>query len=340
MMKQRVATLISMLRAGRVASVVLALWLSAVQTASIAGSFPVVGQVDDADANASQKDHDHKEHTSQLSDKEVLKLQAEKRDSIDRLEKTAAEIARQWHARQARNQSQEGPSDGGQSRKSDPNPNGQVGGFSESGGTTNTVESSSGDQSSQVSLPPNPLESSDPSSDADSQPAMNPGGVGDGAVPEDSAVSTGSESGMDSLNESAGDAEGQADPSVSMAPVSSVVDGPIDRLALATSLYATDQLRECLKILEAVELRPLSIEDRQWHDYLAASAYRKLGNLSEAESLYRSVLQRSSSTWVSKAARWWLDHVEEKAQLELKLEQVQTTIGNWRKEIDVLKSAN
>ncbi|MEP3482282.1 MAG: CDC27 family protein [Fuerstiella sp.] len=253
--------------------------------------------------------------------KEVLKLQAEKRDSMDRLEKNAAEIARKWRARQA----QEQASKSGQSKK----PSGQE--KQGSGTKTQTEPNANQGMGKANSEPegPNPL--------------------------LDSGKAEANTAGADAIDNSTGSDDAAAkkvemkaemkpsvmsDPAVRVASGTGFVDGPIDRLALATSLYATNQFRECLKILEAVELRPLSTEDRQWHDYLMASCYRKLGNRDEAEDYYRSVLQRSSSTWVSAAARWWLGHMDEKSQLQTKLEKVQITMENWRKEIDVLKSAN
>lgn len=305
------------------ASAFLVLSFGVAQSSAFGGSHPAANQTGDGDPKAQFKGLDDAQ-VSKLSDKEVLKLQAEKRDSIDRLEKTAAEIARKWRARQA----QDRAANGGQPQPQPPGP--KIDGANESKNMTDSQVKNQTDQSGQEPSGPNPLQPLDAAPSADS--------VGDSNG--NSEMANTPDAGMESKNENLPEADVQVDPSVRGASVSSVVNGPIDRLALGTSLYATDQFRECLKILEAVELRPLSVEDRQWHDYLAASCYRKLGDRSEAEDHYRSVLQRSTSTWVSTAARWWLEHTDEKSQLELKLEQVQTTVGNWRKEIDVLKSAN
>lgn len=282
---------------------VFVLCFGVAESSIFGGLLPEQGQVDDDHAKA------------------VLKLQAEKRDSMDRLEKNAAEIARKWREREAQKQA----SNGGQSQKSD-GPGSQAG-----GGNANAKESAKEGVKEGVSKASEEPEGANPLQQFDSGEVNTPS--------TDAAAQT-----TNSVDTSASKTEAVpsvgADPVVRVASVSGIVDGPIDRLALATSLYATNQLRECLKILEAVELRPLSVEDRQWHDYLVASCYRKLGNRSEAEDYYRSVLQRSSSTWVSTAARWWLGHIDETSQLKTKLEKVQTTVANWRKEIDVLKSAD
>lgn len=250
---------------------------------------------------------------SVLTDEEVLRLKAEKQDSIDRLEKTASEIARRWKEKQARKTA-------GGVQKNDPK-------------SGSTLENSQDDSKSASHNPSKKSpESADPSEDAKASDI----GTADAGQPVMGNEMPGkTKSTAESSSQDKQDAG-----SVSAIPVPSIVDGPIDRLALATSLFATKELRECLKILEAVELRPLSVEDQQWHDYLAASCYRDLGNRSEAEGMYRSVLQRSSSTWVSAAARWWLDHIDERAELEQKLQDVETTLDNWRMEIDALKKAN
>lgn len=291
----------------RVITVIVVLCLCINQSWLVGGVCFAANQTNQSDAK------------EQAADKEVLKLQAEKQDSIDRLKNNAAEIARKWRARQAQGQRLQGD----KSEKFDSGPDKSM--------------SSSG--ASDVEQQPSPAKS-DQTLPEESFPSVNqiPSGT-DAVASEMNATNTGA----DSMMSPAGSADQlnlENDPAVQAVSLPSIVDGPIDRLALATSLYATDQFRECLKILEAVELRPLSVEDRQWHDYLAASSYRKLGDQAEAEDHYRSVLQRSTSTWVSTAARWWLGHMDEITQLELKIQQVQNTIENWRKEIDVLKSPN
>ena len=248
---------------------------------------------------------------------QVLKLQAEKRDSMDRLEKNAAAIARKWRARHAQEQVL---NEGELQKSSDMKCQGS--------GSKISPEQSAKEVMDDVFIELPPPRSLPESHSVESHTAGAQ--MMDKTSPSDDAAA----------NQPAVKSSVMSDPAVRVASGTGFVDGPIDRLALATSLYATNQFRECLKILEAVELRPLSTEDRQWHDYLFASCYRKLGNRGDAEDYYRSVLQRSSSTWVSAAARWWLGHIDEKAQLKTKLARVQTTVENWRKEIDVLKSAN
>lgn len=280
---------------------------------------------------AAQSNADDSRPNSVLSDEEVLKLQTEKQDSIDRLEKTASEIARLWKEKQARKAAETSKSDPPKSK-------------------TGTADNKSSEQNSGIPTTVDSGENAAPnySGKTDADPSESTGDSspspskdGSSATPSLQGAADGSSSTQQADSPDLTQPKSESEPkSIAATPATTVVDGPIDRLSLATSLFATKELRECLRILEAVNLRPLSVEDRQWHDYLAASCYRDLGNRSEAESMYRSVLKRSSSTWLSAAARWWLDHIDERADLEQKLEVVQTKIENWRKEVDVLKSAN
>lgn len=291
-------------------------------------------QPKDSPANSVIEPNAEQVKSSQAADAAVLKLQAEKQDSIDRLEKTASEIARKWRARQAKLQELK-----------------ERAAASKGDGTQSTVAAGTDSKdtiSEQLAATPKvpdpdgkkpagtPPEIPDPSE----QPGFDqiPGGTSESPI-EVTEDSDKTQIGVEEPGSERPSDESSEDSSHPL-QTSSIVSGPIDRLALATSLFATNELRECLKILEAVDLRPLSLEDKQWHDYLQASCYRKLGNRSEAESLYRSVLKRSNTTWLSKAARWWLQHINDQAQLKLKQDQVQQTLANWRKEIDNLKSAH
>ena len=122
--------------------------------------------------------------------------------------------------------------------------------------------------------------------------------------------------------------------------VESAFDGPIDRMALATSLFATGDLRECLQTLEAVDRTQLSTENQDWCEYVAACCFRKLGNLPEAESRYRQLLGHTEVTWIADAARWWLDHLNEQQKLRGDLEQLSMTLKAWQGEIDGLRDAD
>lgn len=122
--------------------------------------------------------------------------------------------------------------------------------------------------------------------------------------------------------------------------VAAAVHGPIDRLALATSLFGTASYRECLQTLEVVDRESLSAENTDWCDFLAASCYRKLGKLPEAESRYRKLLGQTEIEWLANTTRWWLDHMSEQQKLRTDLNQLTMNLNAWKEEIDALRTTN
>lgn len=118
------------------------------------------------------------------------------------------------------------------------------------------------------------------------------------------------------------------------------ISGPIDRLALATSLFATKQYAGCLKVLDALEKETLSAESQDWCLYMTACCFRKQGALSEAESGYRTIVNQSKTRWLVDASRWWLSHLNDQQKLTEDLTQVNTTLDTWQKEIHAIKNSN
>ena len=120
----------------------------------------------------------------------------------------------------------------------------------------------------------------------------------------------------------------------------SVVEGPIDRLALAGSLLATGQHFACQQVLDAVDVEGLSPSQRSWFEYLRASIARQQGDVSEAENLYRGVLDQPGENWIGEVAKWWLDHLDEQRRITADLSQLDDTLKQWRTEIDALRAAD
>lgn len=118
------------------------------------------------------------------------------------------------------------------------------------------------------------------------------------------------------------------------------ISGPIDRLALATSLFATKQYAGCMKALDALDKETLSAESQDWCLYMSACCYRKQGELSEAESGYRTIVNKSETRWLVEASRWWLSHLNDQQKLTADLTQVNTTLDTWQKEIHAIKNSN
>lgn len=107
------------------------------------------------------------------------------------------------------------------------------------------------------------------------------------------------------------------------------LDGPVDRFALATSLFAVGHFSESLQAIDAVQLADLTTEEQIWLDYLRAGCHRQLGATSEANRLYRRIVANPESDWVGELSRWWLDHSSEKQKLSADYLTLANALKQW-----------
>lgn len=114
------------------------------------------------------------------------------------------------------------------------------------------------------------------------------------------------------------------------------VEGPIDRFALATSLFGTGEFEVCLQVLQETDRSVLPRPDQVWAQYLEAGCHRKCGRIEEAKVVYRRILAEKDADWVGVLARWWLDNLEEKARLQADVARLTETLTAWEKEIETL----
>jgi hypothetical protein len=200
----------------------------------------------------------------------------------------------------------------------------------------------------------------DQASDATASESGNALGASPGMERESDPATDNSEPGTSEVQNGGTAAPGQNDPErpsadntalgagdaggvVVMSPEefnASPISGPIDRLALATSLFATKQHAGCLKVLDALDKETLSAESQDWCLYMMACCLRMQGELNEAESGYRTLVNKSETRWLVEASRWWLRHLNDQQKLTQDLMQVNTTLDTWQKEIHALKKSN
>lgn len=115
-----------------------------------------------------------------------------------------------------------------------------------------------------------------------------------------------------------------------------VVEGTIDRFALATSLFGTGQVETCLDVLRHTDVSSLPREDQIWAMYMQACCHRKCGRLDEARQWYRRILAEKDADWVGQLASWWLDAIDAKKQLQSDVDRLKETLTAWEEEIDQL----
>lgn len=113
-----------------------------------------------------------------------------------------------------------------------------------------------------------------------------------------------------------------------------VVEGPIDRLSLADSLFASGETELALQIYNEVDAAPLAEEDRRWRDYQLAGCYRRLKDHAEAERRYRALAGLEDGGWYADQSRWWLDSLTARKKLETDLERVTQTIQAMEQQLN------
>ncbi|MEZ6123117.1 MAG: hypothetical protein R3C49_08090 [Planctomycetaceae bacterium] len=265
-------------------------------------------------------------------------LQKQKQESMEELHHRAAELARSWRARKAREALAElRAAERQQELEAEKRLQEQA-----AAAGANAAQPGPMDQTGSASLsgalnsPPNPTQDPQTAAHGTGPSDHTPANVAETSPLQGQPGENQPEVELETAAHSATGAE-VVTPEAA-APESVVpVDGPIDRLALATSLFATHQYRECLQTLESVVPDELSEENRDWVGYLSASCFRKLDNFPEAESRYRELLDKNRTPWISAGARWWLDHLNEQQKVRTEIAQLNSTIDAWKEEINGLK---
>jgi len=112
-----------------------------------------------------------------------------------------------------------------------------------------------------------------------------------------------------------------------------IVEGTIDRFALATSLFGTGQTELCLDVLKHVDVKQLSREDQIWVEYMQASCHRRAGRIDLAQQSYRRILAERDADWIGELARWWLDAMDARKQLQSNVVRLSETLAAWEEEI-------
>lgn len=120
---------------------------------------------------------------------------------------------------------------------------------------------------------------------------------------------------------------------------SSVVEGAIDRLALANSLFGAGEYELALRALKEIPAKSLAREDKIWAEYLQACCRRKQGQVAEAQKIYRRLLAEPDVGWVGELSRWWLDHLDARARLAADSQNLSETLTAWEQEIAKYESS-
>lgn len=109
-----------------------------------------------------------------------------------------------------------------------------------------------------------------------------------------------------------------------------ILSAPVLSLELGHSLALTGnyaQAIQCYESLLATELNPV---EQNWLRCLAANCYRLKKDLASAERIYREIVSSKDHSFPSDHAKWYLDHVTRRKQLESALQAIETELDSFR----------
>ncbi len=107
---------------------------------------------------------------------------------------------------------------------------------------------------------------------------------------------------------------------------SALVEGPVDRIGLADNLYGMGEIVIALQMYDNVETTALSVAEKHWITFQSASCLRRLNRIPEAQERYRRLAGEKDAGWLAKAAMWWLDHIDQRSEVESQIRRYQELI--------------
>jgi hypothetical protein len=99
-----------------------------------------------------------------------------------------------------------------------------------------------------------------------------------------------------------------------------VISTPVNSFELANSLLATKNYKQALKSYHALLKEDNSLHDENWIRCMMANCFRMLGDNPKAEALYRDVLESKEKSHTVVYAKWFLDHLTQRRNLNEQLQ--------------------
>ncbi|MEZ6064987.1 MAG: hypothetical protein R3B90_04615 [Planctomycetaceae bacterium] len=122
------------------------------------------------------------------------------------------------------------------------------------------------------------------------------------------------------------------------AALPAVVPGEVDRLALADSLFAAQQISAAYDIYQALQTASFTPEEQFWILSQRAACLRRSGDDAAAEKLYREIIAGNSEGWLGDSARWWLTTVDVRRRLEANSAKLADILDTLSAEADNARS--
>jgi len=112
------------------------------------------------------------------------------------------------------------------------------------------------------------------------------------------------------------------------APVPEIItESAVDRVALADSLFGSDQFEIALKLYLELDATRHNPATRMWIRYQVAACSRRLHNYDRARKYYRIVAGDKSDSLYPKLARWWLDVIQRRISYESQQEDLRAQLN-------------
>ena len=114
-------------------------------------------------------------------------------------------------------------------------------------------------------------------------------------------------------------------------PVEIATESEVDRLHLANSLFGSGEFGIALKTYQELFLSNHKSVDRDWVRYQIAACFRRLGNYEAAEKHLRILASRPEAQ-LPQLARWWLDNIQQRRDIEARVNAARKAIQQLREE--------
>lgn len=113
-----------------------------------------------------------------------------------------------------------------------------------------------------------------------------------------------------------------------------LVKDAVDRVALADNLYAIGEYSLAKKMYKQTNLEELSPDQQFWVQFQNASCLRQMGDYKAAKKQLRILAGQEEAGWLAQSSRWWLDMIDDRAELAQQLVATQSQLDSEGKHVD------
>ncbi len=109
-----------------------------------------------------------------------------------------------------------------------------------------------------------------------------------------------------------------------------LVDGPVDRVALADNLYRMGEFTLAQEMYSRVRMEQQTADQQFWVQFQIASCLRRRGDLAAAKKRLRVLAGQEEAGWLAKTSHWWLDAIDDRTELEQQLAETRRVLDSHK----------